>query len=444
MKQERFSRTVSTICLAVLFLFLLAIGVRTVTRQLVVKRLGITNALTGLILYDLQQLDTVPSGISINWEDLYPFPRETATIEKREPTLAESYINKVKNAEGSVEIYATDYLPEYARLVRVAKQYENMIHWNYTAFSEYNGVIAMKDGYLTNYHEQQDTREAANSTIDLANWCKEHGINFLFVQAPHKISKYEDTELSGIMDFSNQNADELLAALTAAGVDVYDIRETIYEEGLSHHELFYRTDHHWRGETGLWAARHILEELRDRYGFDIDASVLNEELFTRVNYPGQFLGSQGKKVTLARTTPDDFSLLYPTYETMLHYEVLSLDMKLDGDFSVLYNMSSISKNVTANAYGVYLYGNQPIEKIQNQLTGNDVRVLMIHDSFGDCTVPYLSMGVQTTDSMDVRQFTGSVRSFIEQTEPDVVVVLYNPGESFAIDPTTHTSPYDFR
>lgn len=446
MKQERFERAVSAICLTVLFLFLLAIGVRTFTRQVLVKRLGITNALTGLVLYDLQYLNTTArETIPIDWEMLYPFSEEKKIIEDiGANTIIERYMDRIDRLENQVRTYVTEYLPGYIPLVKLAKKYENFIQWNYVVFSEYNGVVTMKDGYLTGLTERKDTQEAVDSTIGFANWCKERGTNFLFVQAPHKISKYEDADLSGIMDFSNQNADELLAALTAASVEVYDIRETIHEKGLPHHELFYRTDHHWRGETGLWAARHILEELRDRYDYDIDVSVLDEEWFTRVDYPGHLLGSQGEKATLARTTPDDFSLLYPKYPTKLHYKIPNLGLDINGDFSVLYDMSRVDEKVITGTYGTYIYGDQPIEKIQNQMADNNVRVLMIHDSFGDCTVPFLSMGIQTTDSMDVRHFTGSVRSFIEQTEPDVVVVLYNPDESFAIDPTTHTSPYDFR
>lgn len=129
------------------------------------------------------------------------------------------------------------------------------------------------------------------------------------------------------------------------------------------------------------------------------------------------------------------------YISSCHYTSLGLDR--EGDFSIIYNMGLINEKTGKASYAAYIYGDQPVEHIDNRLADNDLRVLMIHDSFGDCVVPFLAMGVRTVDSMDVRHFTGSVRYFIEQTEPDVVIVLYNPAVGFEIKPS-HTSEYDFR
>lgn len=115
------------------------------------------------------------------------------------------------------------------------------------------------------------------------------------MQAPYKISKTQDKDISGVIDFSNQNADDLILQLRQANVDVYDFRDVIDTEGLNHHDLFYRTDHHWRAETGLWASRHILEYLNQYYNYDVDPDLLNENNFTSVLYPEWFLGSKGKK-----------------------------------------------------------------------------------------------------------------------------------------------------
>jgi LmbE family N-acetylglucosaminyl deacetylase len=48
------------------------------------------------------------------------------------------------------------------------------------------------------------------------------------------------------------------------------------------------------------------------------------------------------------------------------------------------------------------------------------------------------------DILDLRHFTGSLRSYITETKPDMVIVLYNPNAIAAPDYATHTSMFDFR
>ena len=94
-------------------------------------------------------------------------------------------------------------------------------------------------------------------------------------------------------------------------------------------------------------------------------------------------------------------------------------------------------------YGAYIYGNHAVSKFENYLSKNNVRLLLIHDSFGNSVVPFVSLGVKYVDSLDLRYFTGSVRSFVEKNKPDAVIVLYNPN-SLRSDGELHKSTCDFR
>lgn len=346
MRQDRVRYIAGAISLAILMVLMCSIGVRFLTRQILVERLHMDNEFTEFVLKDAGWLLYVPEapegteeiGTSIDWAALYPFAEDAGIVtlasesgkdEADDVEMRKSRNHIVERIEGvahsvksPLEIYATEYIAGYDSIVRLAKRYEGAIQWNYASYAGYNEIIAMKDGYLTRLSAEEDTRAAAEATIDFAHWCKDRGIDFLYVQAPHKISKYEDVDISGIVDFCNQNADELLSALEAADVDTYDVREVIREERLPHHDLFYRTDHHWKGESGLWAAQHILEQLQERYGYDVNASILDSELFEKVVYPESFLGSQGNKQILVER--DDLSLLYPIYTTALNYQIPSV------------------------------------------------------------------------------------------------------------------------
>jgi len=206
----------------------------------------------------------------------------------------------------------------------------------------------------------------------------------------------------------------------------YDFRKILHAEGMKHHEAFFRTDHHWKPETGLWAAKHILEFLRDDYGWRVEPEILNPDRFEHKVYPEWFLGSQGKKLSLLRVKPDDFTMLYPKFRTFIHYEAPHEGVNISGDFSVTYYMKSVERKdyYGLSPYGAYKYGDQPLDMIHNLLNHDGKKILVIHDSMFNCVIPLIALGVEEVHGMDLRHFTGSLRSYIKATKPDMVITAY--------------------
>lgn len=445
-RQNQLEQWACAVVLAIILFFLGTIIIRTFTRQILVKRMGVDNTFTSIVLFDVPNLDEGIPSIKIDWEALYPFQSSAINMETKVEKVGfvDRYKNYIQSAEDKIDAYVTDFLFGYRKIVELANKYEDIIHWLYAAYSEYNGTIRLPDGHLTGYIEKRDVSAAAANVISFASYCRDNEIEFLYLQAPYKISKTQDRDISGVLDFSNQNADDLILQLRQANVDAYDFREVIDAEGLNHHDLFYRTDHHWRAETGLWASRHILEYLNQHYNYDVDPDLLDENNFTSVLYPEWFLGSHGQKVTLSVTDPDDFSLIYPKFETEMSFSIPDAAVDLVGDFSIIYNMKCIEKIDYYNLYPyvAYMYGDHALARFDNYSSANDLRILVIHDSFGDCVLPFVALGVGYVDSLDIRSFTGSVQSFIEESKPDAVMVLYNPS-SIKTDGDYHKIEFDF-
>lgn len=438
-KQNLYARYACTVVLAILTLFFITIIIRTFTRQILIKQLKIKNEFTDLVLFDVKNMNNMDnenkaSG-QIDWEALYPFKagqedKKVDTANTKKVVVVDRYKEIIQSIKKKFTSSTTNYLIGYQKFIELANKYEDIIQWDYASYAEYNGTIKLKDGHLTSYIERREVGDAADGMILFADYCNRNGIDFIYVQAPYKISKTQDKKISGVLDFSNQNADALIERLRLANVDVYDLRDTIDAEKLNHHSLFYRTDHHWLAETGFWASRHIIEYLNQKYGYSIDSSVLSDNQFKNVLYPAWFLGSQGKKVTLAVTKPDDFSLIYPLYNTQMHFSVPDAKIDLDGDFSIIYDMRHVERinYYEKNPYGAYMYGNHALSQFENHLSENKIHLLFIHDSFGNSVVPFISLGVKHVDSMDLRHFTGSVISFVEKNKPDAIIVMYNPQE----------------
>ena len=360
----------------------------------------------------------------IDWKKVYPFYDDTETNSRTVQSVTYQYI------KGKIEDFTSSkHLVGSMTAVELAKKYEEAIGWNITSPYEYNGLMRLSGGYLTTLDRSCDVSVVAGSVIDFADYCRSNGIDFLYISVPSKICVSEDKAISGVLDFSNQNADKFHALLNASGVNTCDIRKLLHEEGMNHHEAFFKTDHHWKPETGLWASKHILQILRDTYGWDMKPDILNPENFRHVIYPEWFLGSQGKKFMLSRTKPEDFTMLYPKYETNIRVEIPDMSMDKTGDFSVIYDMSKVASKDYYNLspYHAYSYGEHAVMRVINLLADNNKRVLLIRDSYSDVVIPFIAMGIRNLEAIDLRGMTGSVRRYIEANKPELVIVMYSVG-----------------
>lgn len=194
--------------------------------------------------------------------------------------------------------------------------------------------------------------------------------------------------------------------------------------------FFFKTDHHWKPETALWAAQKVAQVLNDRFSYNADLTELNPENFNKTVFPQKHLGSYGQRVTLSRTLPDDFSLFFPKFPTSIHLDIPSMNLSKDGDFSILYDRHRLDSQKDSDnpyppyVYATYLYGERAIISIKNHQKKNEKKLLMLHDSFSDSMAPFLALSMEQLNLVDLRCFTGSIKNYIQQNRPDTVVVCY--------------------
>lgn len=463
MREGRIKNTVTGLCIVIMTGFMLTILVRILTKNILINQMGMDNLFTRIVFYGDDEI--LPSGaadehtgterVRIDWQELYPFAADPDLPEEEEeeaeeedggPGMIRKLEAKADIIKHGIERYTSNHLAGYSSFVDLYNRYEEMIGWNIASTAEYNGVVEFSDGHLMVYCRQMDTEPAARSLSGFYEQCREKGIGFLYVQAPYKVCKYQDTEISGILDFSNQNADMLLERAADAGVPCLDLREEFHKEDICHHDMFYRTDHHWTTETALQAAALIAERLNEESGFSIDLSIYREDAFEKQIYKDWFLGSSGRKVTLARTEPEDITLYYPLRETDLSYRMPELELDVTGDFSITYDMSQVETRdyYRLDPYGAYNHSGGALVQIQNHEPADEKKVLFVGDSYLNSVFPFLSLGIEYADMLDLRDFNGSVEAYIDQTGPDAVVVLYNPSSLESVDESVHTGTFDFR
>lgn len=386
--------------------------------------------------------------IYVDWEAKYPFDDVTVD-ELYENENDNDVISKYKNLVGKVKVKVENVINNnFPFRMNVIEQNARVLKLlGIKIISGSDDVVDIGDGYLTFIDVPIDVKHSAAALSEFENWLAENDIEFLYVQAPSKVAE-GITEVSGYQDYSNANVDTMLDALDE-DINVLDLRKCIADEFDVYKELFYKTDHHWLPDTGLWATQKISEKLNAEYAYEINTDLYDKDSYKVDTYESWLLGSLGKKVSLGYTGAEDFDVMYPLYDTNLRVNVPSLNIETEGDFydTLIYKRVLKEKNYYDwDVYWAYGYGDKALIEVDNLNIEDGQRVLMIKDSFADTVYPFLSLGVNEMMVIDTRYFTGSLKTYIEQNKPDTVIMLCSPGTIVdgEIDFSSHTELFDFR
>ncbi len=281
-------------------------------------------------------------------------------------------------------------------------------------------VIRLKDDYITFAGTAEDVAPFANKLTAFGTWLENNEIPFLYIQAPHKWPK----DMKSESNHYSKQADDMLSALSNAGIDTYDMRNDI--DGL---EYFFKTDHHWMPQTGIPAARYITEFINNKYGFDLDTSVFNSENYDYEVREDIFLGSQGKKVGKYYAGLDNYTIITPKFETELQKIVPIMGIDISGSFEDCFHDYSVfdNKDIFSASPYVFYTSDYNLEIDRNNLVDNDKKILFIRDSFGCVLTPFLSLSTSELHVVDTRFFKENLYDYILANDFDLVVFESNPG-----------------
>lgn len=399
--------------------------VRVFTRLILIERFSMDNKFTQMVMFDNEALKKNTSNkVAIDWAGLYPFEEEkTEDTESERINLASEIINSFKNLQNSLSTYSKDHLVFYTKFTECAKAYNNFMDWTVEKYNE-ETILTYDDGHLVGTMWKIDVSEHIENICDFNDFLKDNDLPFLYVTLPGKISK-EDKGIYGVIDFSNQNVDEILKGVKKEGVDVFDIREKMSAEFESHHKQFFITDHHWKPETGLWAAGKLAMYLNENYGHNFELKKVYRENFTKETYEKIFLGTYGRNITLSVADPESIDLFYPKYDVDVSIEIPVRDLSERGDFSTYYYYKMLEPGDFYNTapYVSYMYGDDAITRLINNNCDNEKSILVIGDSMDNVMLPFLSLGVKQITAMDLRVFNGSLKTYIKQHKDEYDMVL---------------------
>ena len=296
-----------------------------------------------------------------------------------------------------------------------------------------NERVKLKNGHLTSVvswrHSQENIEYTAQNIASLARTQEKNGGQFLFVLAPSQISKYEDLLPEGYTDTMNDTSDTLLSLLDQNSVAYLDLREALHKDQISNADAFFVTDHHWRPQTGFWAYTKILSALEESGAIaSVDGFYTDSSHYDFVTYPNTFLGSSGKRTGICYAGVDDSIFIQPQFGTEITLTVPDRELELTGRYEeVCYNSEDTLNPDNPdyfqfNAYGLYGWGDNSLNRWRNENAPDNSKVMLIGDSFGNIPFSLMSIYFSDCDELDMRYYSEDFQRHYQDFQPDIVIL----------------------
>ncbi|GHV84028.1 hypothetical protein AGMMS50212_13680 [Spirochaetia bacterium] len=196
----------------------------------------------------------------IDWKKLYPFNDTELVKNNNDDSVAHSrtiistlsnYKNLIlKIEEDRINIFILHIIMAYMPLLEKVRDYEALLGWNLNrnADPDYRIALDLGNGFFIPekyLNPKLDITPNVQGLNDLNNFLGTRGIDFLYVQAPSVLCKYDKQEQ---LDYSHENIDALLRGLSQSNIQNIDLREHIHnnevldiqEERIKHHNYFLR------------------------------------------------------------------------------------------------------------------------------------------------------------------------------------------------------------
>lgn len=286
--------------------------------------------------------------------------------------------------------------------------------------------------------EKESAEEIENIAESFAEACafaQDAGAAFLFVQCPYKSFSLKEELSDYSYDYTWQNESDLLDELAQRGIPTLDLREKAAVV------QYYKTDHHWTVAASFAAAKETAAALNESMPGRISTDgVFDEERYQTLTYPSSFTGSTGIKTGVFYVGKDDFSVLVPMFATSLqltNYYHGELTYEGSGAFEeCLIDMNLLENPDYYNKYNACLHYAHCRSVITNDLAPNELKILFIAHSYGRPMAMYLSLFCSELHYLDPHfdRYTDSVTAYMQDYQPDVVIVMINEELNTAIEP----------
>ena len=154
---------------------------------------------------------------------------------------------------------------------------------------------------------------------------------------------------------------------------------------MTQEELFYRTDRLWTSEAAFVAAKAIVEKIRNDFEDDWDSGnyYCNRENYIADVHRQAMIGESGRDTGILYTGKEDYTVLYPGFETDMRWCDLESGEEKTGDFSDIFiTLNQNGKGHYSNpGSAIYLKGVVDRDCIINEANPDGPSILCLRDAY---------------------------------------------------------------
>ncbi len=343
--------------------------------------------------------------------------------------------NRPKDFRKRIEWETTQNFPIRIVLLEFGASFERLIGWNVPLLAGSSKPFRIGKGFLgrSKYRQYQfPARRPAQMRhlLGLADWFQKRGIPVLYVRPPSRL-RDDDVLFQNVFDFTDEFDACLSESFRASGVPVLDLAAEAVRSGLDPHTMFYATDHHFTASTAHWAAGAIADKLLGLgvSGFSPDPPEGAQWTETSRSVP--FLGSIGKRSTLAWCRPEE--LWFPKLKPEGSYSIEHEDFKgqktiAEGGFDVLLDgrkAKSRGHLYREDPYDAFSHGSGRFVMIANHGLSDAPRIVFVADSFDNALICFLAARCAAVASLDGRNGDVSLETPFRHHRWDAAVLFFS-------------------
>ncbi len=279
-----------------------------------------------------------------------------------------------------------------------------------------------------------DLEEYAKRVRRLNDYVESRRARLIVLLPPSKIlDGITDVNLSWPLNNPNYRMDKFLSLLQQNGVTAMDLRNNLKNSGLALEEMFLKTDHHWTPRAGFTAVQGLVELVRERYQDDWDPEgfYCSPDNYHSRTFEKCMLGSTGRNTGAVYSGLDDYTLLWPEFDTEFTWEDYEHEDSSHGDFThSLLDLSCLdADSLYVNSIN-RVYINEIVDKdrITNHKNPEGPRIKALRDSYFSPMACFLAPMCSEIDMMWGRggDSPEEYEEFIEEGDYDYFILEVYP------------------
>lgn len=296
-----------------------------------------------------------------------------------------------------------------------------------------NGYHVTKEGWImaqpSNSFYKEELESTALSLNEFGQLLHSKGTELYYFPMPAKVFEMADLLPSYVSKGRGmENTEFLLSKLEKKVVNSVNVskklnREVPFEEKKSY---YFKTDHHWNIKGAFYGFETMAQEISKKQ--PLSKVDINEDYVFSCEKGRELRGSWNRKLHWLVSSEDDIPCYYQpnsfSLKDMDYYNgIVSEKNKME---LTDYYATGIEKDLQKMEYHDAYANNYPELNIVNNMAENQLKALLIKDSYANPLVPHISSLFKETTIFDPRyDKKRSVNDIVNTREFDVVIILYN-------------------